>query len=77
MKKDSKKLYFDLISKKKYDLEVTEAKFMKLQFDRTKFDIFQLKSAIVYLSRFENEIDQIIENANNDVLSSNICLSYY
>jgi len=69
MKKDSEKLYFDLIKEKKYDVEVTEAKFVKLDFDRNEFDFFQLKLAIVYLSRFEDEIDQIIKDTNNDVLS--------
>ncbi len=69
MKKDSKQLYFDLIEKKDYDLEIVEAKFVKLDFDRIKVDFFQLKSAIVYLSRFEEEIDKIIKEANKDVLS--------
>jgi hypothetical protein len=69
MKKDSKKLYFDLVEEKKYDLAKTEEKFTKLDFDSTKFDSFHLKSAIVYLSRFEDEIDRLIIEANKNVMS--------
>ncbi|MEL6557356.1 MAG: hypothetical protein AAFQ94_04180 [Bacteroidota bacterium] len=69
MKRDLKRLYFDLIEERKYDKEIIEAKFVKLDFDKSKFNFFQLKSAIVYLSRFEDEIDEIIEKANNDALS--------
>lgn len=64
-----KNLYNKTITQKHYHYENVEAKFQKLNVDTVKHDIFQVKSAIVYLSRFENEIDSIINHANKDVLS--------
>ena len=68
MKINTKSLYFELIKEKAYDLETTEARFVKLNLKGTELERFQLKSAIVYLSRFEEEIDRLIEEANTDAV---------
>ncbi|MEX6627616.1 hypothetical protein [Tenacibaculum salmonis] len=69
MRKDPEKLYFELLTDKNYHLKTVEIKFKKLNVDTSKYNLFQVKSAIIYLSRFENEIDSIINEANNDLLS--------
>ena len=69
MRKDPEKLYFELLTDKNYHLETVEVKFDKLNIDTMKYNLFQVKSAIIYLSRFENEIDSIVNEANNDLLS--------
>ncbi|RED37669.1 hypothetical protein DFQ10_1253 [Winogradskyella eximia] len=69
MRKDPEKLYFELITDKNYHLETVEIKFNKLNVDTMKYNLFQVKSAIVFLSRFENEIDSIVNKANSDLLS--------
>ncbi|MGH1337999.1 MAG: hypothetical protein ACRBFS_17895 [Aureispira sp.] len=69
MKRDFKKLYLKVLKDKKYHLETVEIKFNKLEIDLTKYNLLQAKSAIVYLSRREEEIDSIIEEANNDLVS--------
>ena len=66
---DYKKLYTKTIIQKHYNYNNVEAKFKKLNLDTAKYDLFQVKSAIVYLSRFENEIDSIIDDTNKNVLS--------
>ncbi|MFS4484415.1 hypothetical protein ACKGJY_15480 [Hyunsoonleella sp. 2307UL5-6] len=69
MRKDPEKFYFELLTDKNYHLKTVEIKFKKLNVDTSKYNLFQVKSAIIYLSRFENEIDSIINEANNDLLS--------
>ncbi|MCL5246919.1 hypothetical protein M4I21_13940 [Cellulophaga sp. 20_2_10] len=69
MKKDPELFYLELVRSKNYNLEVIERKFLELKIDVTKYSLYKVKSAIVFVSHFENEIDAIITIANANVLS--------
>ncbi|UXX79198.1 hypothetical protein N7E81_17735 [Reichenbachiella carrageenanivorans] len=67
MSKTQEKYYLKILSDKDYNHSVVELKFQKLEIDLSKYNLFQVKSAISYLSRYEDEIDSIIINANQNI----------
>lgn len=67
MSKTPEKYYLKILSDKDYNYSVVELKFQKLKIDISKYNLFQAKSAILYLSRYEDEIDSIIINANKNI----------
>ncbi len=67
MSKTPEKYYLKILSDKDYNHSVVELKFQKLEIDISKYNLFQVKSAISYLSRYEDEIDSIIINANKNI----------
>lgn len=69
MKKNPEKYYLKVLSDKDYNYSVVELKFKKLDIDTSKYNIYQAKSAISYLSRYEDEIDSIIISANKNIES--------
>jgi len=66
MKITSKKFYEKILIDKKYDSNIVESKFLKLNIDVNQDKIFRVKSAILFLSRFQEELDSLIANANKD-----------
>ena len=67
MSKKSEKYYLKILSDKDYNHSVVELKFQNLEIDISKYNLFQVKSAISYLSRHEDEIDSIIIDANKNI----------
>lgn len=63
------KYYLKILTDKGYNYSVVELKFKKLEIDISKYNLFQVKSAISYLSRYEDEIDSIIIDANTNIVS--------
>ena len=59
-----KKFYEKMLMDKKYDSNIVESKFLKLNFDVNQDIFFRVKSAISFLSRFQEEIDLLIANKN-------------
>ena len=51
---------------KKYDSNIVESKFLRLNIDINQDKLFRVKSAILFLSRFQEELDSLITNANKD-----------
>ena len=60
------KFYDKILTDKKYDSIIVESKFLKLNIDVNKDKIFRVKSAILFLSRFQEELDSLIISANKD-----------
>jgi len=69
MNRNPEKHYLKILTEKSYNYSNTELKFHKLEVDTSKYNLFQIKSAIVYLSRYEDEIATIIIEANKNVQS--------
>ncbi len=69
MKQTPEQLYLTTLATTQFDAEVVELKFEKLRINESEHDLFRTKSAILFLARFEDEIDSIIEHANQDVMS--------
>jgi len=51
---------------KAYDSIIVESKFLKLNIDVNQDKLFRVKSAILFLSRFQEELDSLITNANTN-----------
>lgn len=66
MKMTPKKFYEKILMDKKYDSNFVESKFLKLNIDINQDKIFRVKSAILFLSRFQEELDSLIASANKD-----------
>ena len=66
MKITSKKFYEKILIDKNFDSNIVESKFLKLNIDVNQDKIFRVKSAILFLSRFQEELDSLIANANKD-----------
>jgi hypothetical protein len=69
MNRNPEKYYLKILTDKNYNYSNAELKFRKLKIDTSKYNLFQVKSAITYLSRYEDEIDSIIIEANENVQS--------
>jgi hypothetical protein len=69
MKDTPKQFYLATLAATQFDVDAVQLKFEKLRIDESKYDLFRTKSAILFLARFEAEIDSIVEQANQDIMS--------
>ena len=60
--------YHNLAKVKGYGIELLENKFLSLKLDVNEDVLLKVKSAIVYLSRYFDEIEYLINEANLDYL---------
>ena len=55
----AKQFYDKMLIDKKYDSVIVESKLSSLNIDTNQEEIFRVKSAILFLSRFQEDIDSI------------------
>jgi len=66
---DYKEFYIKTIKNKGYNFDKTNNELNKLNLNLPENKLFQIKSAVVFLSRFEDEISEIVMRANVDYQS--------
>ncbi|MEN7551360.1 hypothetical protein AAG747_25820 [Rapidithrix thailandica] len=63
------KLYFSIMKSKGYDADQVGEALDKLNLDFPEEKLYQIKSAIVFLSNFEREVPGLVEQANRNYQS--------
>lgn len=69
MKQTPEQFYLATLAATQFDADAVARRFEKLRINESEHDLFRTQAAILFLARFEDEIDSIVEQANEDIMA--------